>query len=77
MFIIRPRCVLGTVVRPKDWQVRPIKKHLAHEIDTVHVAVRLALVDGIMRMQREQIVLEPSRERALPLIELIVKLLKF
>lgn len=61
MLVVRGRFFLGTravLVRAEHGQVGAMQEHVAHKVDAVHVAVGLALLDGIVAVEGKEVVLE-------------------
>ena len=53
-----------------------MEEHVAHEVYAVHVAVGLALLDGIVAVEGEEVVVQALGKRRLPGLELVDEVLE-
>lgn len=79
MFIVCVVLLLGTcpiLVGAENGQIGAVQEHVAHKVDAVHVAVGLALLNGIVAVNGKEVVLEALGQGRLPALELVDELLE-
>ena len=79
VLVIRVRAVVwagAVLLGAQHGQVGAVQEHVAHEVDAVHVRVGLALLDGIVAVEGEEVVLQALGQRLLPALELVDELLE-